>query len=228
MSQGFGPFALWRRQRARGATLISLMVGMTISMLVVAAMMLVFRNLARTTGEALRDAQYDDSLVAGLLASGLTLHEAGFGVAGARLGTHLIVVRGASMNGQQLQGSTVISGTERTGNLVIWQQELGNGTQCSGLLAPSSGGLLRLQPTDCSNPGQWESLNWNSLVMTRALTTEAITITATELPGSSSCAPFGIATAQGHLRIVLSALNSNGIALTAAECINNFADPSPS
>lgn len=215
-------------QRSRGATLISLMVGMTISMLVVAAMMLVFRNLASTTGGALKDAQYDDSLVAGLLSSGLVLHEAGFGVADARLGTHLIIVRNASLADHRLQGSAVASGSERSGNLVVWQQALGSSTQCSGLLAPSSGGLVRLQPVDCSHPGEWASLSWDGLIITRANTTSAITITATELSGTGSCSPFGIATAGGHLRIGLSALNSNGITLTATECLNNFADPSPS
>lgn len=217
-------------RRSHGATLISLMVGMTLSMLLVSAMMLVFRNLARTTGEALQDARYDNGLVAGFLSSGLALHEAGFGVLNARLGTHLIVVRDASLDEGPLQGSVVASGAERSGNLVVWQQKLGSTLQCSGLLAPSEGGLLRLQPVDCEHPDQWATLNWQSLILAPALVpaSPSITITATELSGANSCAPFGIAGAQGHLRVVLSTLNSNGIELTATECLYNFIDPSPS
>ena len=45
--------------RQRGTTLISLMIGLAISMIVVLATMMLFQRTSRVTGEARRDAQAD-------------------------------------------------------------------------------------------------------------------------------------------------------------------------
>lgn len=214
--------------------MISLMVGLTLSMLLVAAMMLVFRNLSRSTGEAMRDAQADDNLVAGLLSAGLTLHEAGFNIPNARLGTALIVIKQAVLSNGKLTGTLSDASSAYTGNLVIWQQKLGNTIQCSGLLAPSGGGLRRLlgpADVDCSNVGAWESLDWKDEVIARTpealegVSPSPLTIIARE--GSKICAPFGISAPDSHLLITVRALNSNSNTFQAVECLGNFADPTP-
>lgn len=220
------------RRRSKGATLISLMVGLTLSMLLVAAMMLVFRNLSRTTGDAVRDAQADDNLVAGLLSAGLTLHEAGFNIPNARLGSALIVVKQAVLNNGKLTGTLSDAASAYTGNLVIWQQKLGPKIQCSGLLAPSGGGLKRLLgPLDCSDINAWASQDWTDEVIARTpealdgVSPAPLTIIARE--GSKICAPFGISAPNSHLLVTVRALNSNSNTFQAVECLGNFIDPTP-
>lgn len=212
------------RRHARGATLVSLMVGLTLSMLVVSAMMLVLRNVAHTTGEARRDAQVDDNLVAGLLSAGLTLHEAGFNIADARLGNALIVVSSAELKGQKLIGTL---DTGYTGNLLVWKQNLAGTEQCSGLLAQTDGSLLQLIAQDCAAIGEWESLNWSTRVIVRATDPEqktspfALAINVTE----GLCAPFGISARANHPQVTLSAPNSNMNQLKTVECLGNFVAP---
>lgn len=206
------------------------MVGLTLSMLVVAAMMLVLRNLAHSTGTAKVDAQTDDRLVSSLLAAGLTLHEAGFNIPDAKMGTALIVVSDATLTGKKLSGTVATPALSKyTGNLVIWQQKLGEKIQCSGLLAPTGGGLIRLLgPMDCDHASNWASLDWDKEVI--AVTPESLpgvsaspmTIIAKE--GSKICAPFGISANSGHLQITLSAPSSNSHPLTTVECLGNFID----
>lgn len=223
------PFPPSLRASSRGATLISLMVGLTLSMLVVAAMMLVLRNLAHTTGTARADAQADDRLVSSLLSAGLMLHEAGFQVDQPKLGTDLIVIKEAVLNEGKLTGTLLSSGK---GNLVLWRQMLGSTIQCSGLLAPKEGGLKRLQGPACINAGDlstWESLSWTEQVVTsrtdpdKATSDYALQISAAD----KTCTPFGIASPATHLQVTLEAPNSNMNTLTAVECLGNFVSSAP-
>lgn len=214
------------RRHAKGATLVSLMVGLTLSMLVVSAMMLVLRNLAHTTVEARRDAQVDDNLVAGLLSAGLTLHEAGFNIKDAKLGTELIVVSTAALSGKQLSGTL---DTGYTGNLLVWKQDLSGEEQCTGLLAQTDGSLLQLNPQACTGIGQWETLNWDTRAIVRATDPKqdpspfALTIKVAE----ALCAPFGISAYTKHPQVTISAPNSNMNELSTVECLGNFVASTP-
>lgn len=220
------------KRHAQGATLVSLMVGLTLSMLVVAAMMLVMRNLAYTTGEARRDAQVDDNLVASLLSAGLTMHEAGFNIKDAKMGNALIVADQAVLQDGTLTG-TLATATEfkYVGNLMVWMQDLSGTKQCSGLLAETTGSLLRLTPQNCTDISQWASLNWKTSVVARPTEPKQdpspFKLKMTVKEKANTCAPFGIAAPTGHLLVTLSASNSNLNQLSASECLGNFIDPTP-
>ena len=81
--------------RQRGATLISLMVGLVISMLVTVATLMLYKNLVRATGDSRVNAQFDAQRSAALLMSGMTLQDAGFGIDDPQVGEHLITLKGA-------------------------------------------------------------------------------------------------------------------------------------
>ena len=83
--------------RQRGATLISLMVGLVISMLVTVATLMLYKNLVRATGDSRVNAQFDAQRSAALLMSGMTLQDAGFGIDDPQVGEHLITLKGATL-----------------------------------------------------------------------------------------------------------------------------------
>lgn len=212
--------------RQRGATLVSLMVGMMISLIVVTAMMLVFRSVSQSTVQARRDAHGDDQLTSALLSAGIVLQDAGFGIQSAALGTHLMVVNGALLaaNGT-LSGNVVASGSPRTGNALLWQQNIGGALQCAGLYSPATGGLQRLQPVACTQlTSSWNTAAWGTSVLADTATA-AITLAIDELAAGAACGPFGIPEAAGHVRASLRANNSNGAAFTSSQCLVNFPEP---
>ncbi|MCR6685678.1 prepilin-type N-terminal cleavage/methylation domain-containing protein [Pseudoxanthomonas sp.] len=69
-----------RQARQRGYTLISLMVGLVISLLTIAAMLAVYKMVVEVSGQASADSLRDGQVASGLLAAQIELHEAGYGV----------------------------------------------------------------------------------------------------------------------------------------------------
>lgn len=234
-----GASSCWGRQR--GATLISLMVGLTISMMVVAGMMLLYRNAVQASSVARQGAQADDRLTGSLLAADQFLQEAGFGIESPGWGTHLLLASGAKVADEGKVTGTLVGsmstpgGTPRYGNLIAWVQNLGAGagSQCAGLLAPSGGGVIKLGPVACTDVAtQWNTLDWRTSanpdlawpedfylvqdVMYRASdkdgNKEVMRLEFfVEDASPTGCAPFGVLAAAGAMRAVVEARNSSGL-----------------
>lgn len=138
--------------RQRGQSLISMMVGLVISLLTIAAMLVLYKNMIESTGNASRSALRDGQVASALLAAQIELQEAGFGVAAA----------------DTLDSRLTIS---HEGKQIAWRfkHELGQDDLCAGLRlvdAVESGaparGLYRLPPKLCSNAAaaSWADTEW--------------------------------------------------------------------
>lgn len=68
------------RARQRGYSLVSMMVGLVISLLTIAAMLAVYKMMVDVSGRASADALRDGQVATGLLAAQMELHNAGFKV----------------------------------------------------------------------------------------------------------------------------------------------------
>lgn len=140
-------------RRQRGQSLISMMVGLVISLLTIAAMLVLYKNMIESTGNASRAALRDGQVASALLAAQIELQEAGFGIPAA----------------DTLDSRLVIS---NDGKQIAWRfkQELGQADLCAGLRlvdAVNSGtaarGLYRLPPKLCGSAAAatWADTEWH-------------------------------------------------------------------
>lgn len=206
-----------RRHLQRGVSLISLMVGLIISLIVVLGMLAVYKttiHIAVTSGQ---DAKHDGELASGLLAAQMQLQGAGFQIENATYGTHLQVLSGAALpqGGGAISGTNMAAGAE--GNAVVWASVALDGSMhCGALLPAGDSGGLAYSSTACANAASWSSTNWPapSVLVSKG----HIQIIAQTTP----CKPFGIEKGDGGAQVTFSTLNSNAAVTTSSVCLANF------
>ena len=218
--------------RQRGTTLISLMIGLAISMIVVLATMMLFQRTSRVTGEARRDAQADAQRSAAFLAANMALQEAGYGINAAQTGTHLVVLRGAKLTGTAMTGTTVAVGAT-DGTAVVWAENTTGTTHCSGLLALNGNepaGLRKLGPATCNDASNFAAVAWPSQALSKTPVTfkwEAASCSSFGIapitPASTPASGAGAGTQQ--VLLTLSSANSNGVTLQTSQCLTNISVP---
>ena len=218
--------------RQRGTTLISLMIGLAISMIVVLATMMLFQRTSRVTGEARRDAQADAQRSAAFLAANMALQEAGYGINAAQTGTHLVVLRGAKLAGTALTGTPVAVGAT-DGTAVVWAENTTGTTHCSGLLASNGNepaGLRKLGPATCTDASNFAAVEWSSQALSKTPVTfkwEAASCSSFGIapitPASTPASGAGAGTQQ--VLLTLSSANSNGVTLQTSQCLTNISVP---
>ena len=218
--------------RQRGTTLISLMIGLAISMIVVLATMMLFQRTSRVTGEARRDAQADAQRSAAFLAANMALQEAGYGINAAQTGTHLVVLRGAKLKGTALTGTPVAVGAT-DGTAVVWAENTTGTTRCSGLLASNGNepaGLRKLGPATCNDASNFAAVEWSSQALSKTPVTfkwEAASCSSFGIapitPASTPASGAGAGTQQ--VLLTLSSANSNGVTLQTSQCLTNISVP---
>ncbi|MGB3393470.1 MAG: prepilin-type N-terminal cleavage/methylation domain-containing protein [Stenotrophomonas sp.] len=115
------------RRRQRGQSLISMMIGLVISLITIAAMLTLYKTMVGVSNEASVAARRDGQVSAGLLAAQMELQSAGFGVASTvPLGQRLAV--------------------SNSGKQVAWRYNDG-ADHCMGLWVDSKG-IYRLPRKD--------------------------------------------------------------------------------
>jgi len=147
-----------------GATLISLLVGMLISMFAVLGALTMYRTVAYQQATAKEMASADTSMTGALLSLQIDLQSAGFGETNAATGQDFLLLKNASFYNGHLSGTQVsLSGTEQTGNAVVWG-ELDDLTtySCHALVATATGLLVLDVDAGCSSATDWVSNNWNN------------------------------------------------------------------
>lgn len=129
--------------RQRGQTLISMMVGLVISLITIAAMMVLYKTMIEVSSNASRAALRDGQVSAALLAMQMDMQSAGFGVpASDSLGSKLVV--------------------RASGKELVWRYKTelsASGFVCSGMRLVDGEGLYRLMPKGCADAS---AVNWNS------------------------------------------------------------------
>jgi Tfp pilus assembly protein PilW len=201
--------------RSGGFTLISMLVGLVIGLIGIAAMLALYRTLINTSNQITQQAANDGKIATSSLISQQQLQQAGFGMANATPGTDLVVLTGAALANGQLSGTAVASyGATVTGNAVIWDYNPTavsattnpSGVLCEGLVVTTTGtsatannaGLQWLSPVSCTNAAQWQSLNWqfNQLAPIKSLGT-----TSNFQVSPATCWPYGQTTAISSLQV---------------------------
>lgn len=239
------------RRRSRGFTLVSLMVGLLISMLVVLAMLSLYRVVARSvfgSGGLVRNAKQDGALASGLMSAQVALQDAGFGIKDASVGQEVVALTAASFDpaSGRLRGTAQsIGSVAATVDAIAWESNpslaADSGTwPCSALVSGLGAGgqpaLYLLQATGPCHPvaTRFGELEWKhgQLIPENAIPSQ-VGLTAL---GGASCWPFGavpktisgLAPASGALQLTLTYRNSTtGTASEAAErslavCMSNF------
>ncbi len=211
----------WPGPRARGFTLVSLLVGLMLSMLVTLGMLGMFKVTARDTAAARRDASHDDQLVSGVMRVQTSVQDAGFGIPAAAYGAQLVVLAHASLDGGALAGTPAVAGGR--GNAVVWASARAGTVQCAGVLAEadaSGGGVLRhLAPVDCGSAADHATLAWTASTWADVPATgAALAFTAEAGP----CVPYGQAGLASALRLTVSGSLSTGSPFDDRQCLLNF------
>lgn len=203
----------------RGMTLISLMIGLTISMIVILGLLAVYKTTIGVTVRAGHGASTDGQRLSALLSSQTLLVEAGFGIEGAAFGRDLVVLTGANLAGNgQLTGTAGTAASIR-GNAIVWGAKVGDEYKCSGFYAPPDGGLVRLTAVTCTQASNWGSLTWVATPViddTRSVWIDLSTATET-----GGCKSFGIG-GSGKLWVKLTTKNSTDLDVAASTCLTNF------
>ena len=122
-------------RRQSGQTLISMMVGLVISLITIAAMLVLYKTMITVSADASRSALRDGQVSAGLLAAQMDLQTAGFGVDPT-----------ASVDDRLLISDS--------GKQIAWRYNEGGTLRCAGLRVEATGpippaGLYRLPAKDC-------------------------------------------------------------------------------
>jgi hypothetical protein len=228
-----------------GSSLIALLVGLLISMIVVLAMMLVYRNTLQTVVVTSEGARSEGERVSGLLAAHMMLQDAGYGVSDLSINAMLVPLGGTpALNGSTLTG-TALGIPANQARALVWTKgfDLDNNGEietfrCEGLLADANGALLRLSSAaNCGNAStQWNVIAWTAtpLILDARLGFDGeqrtLTFSVNLLASGSECQPFGIGSGDingptGSLVVTLSyPLNVTGVSQTmqSSTCLVNM------
>lgn len=192
-----------RRRTQSGLSLVSLMVGMAISMFAVLGALALYRSTTQTVfgeGGLVRSSLQDGQLASGLLSAQIALQGAGYGIAAPTSGTHLLLLSNASLNPDTL----VLSGTLQTigaavksGNALVWIANPGLSAnsadfRCLGLVSDTtSKALYMIQSSGACHPltTQWSQITWLRRTLVDAnVQTQAVSLSA---QNASNCWPYG-------------------------------------
>jgi len=185
-------------KQQRGVTMISVLIGLLISMIVVVALMNVFGNVIHVTANANGNTTNDNQVTSLLMRASTSMLDAGYGISSPTLGTDFVVIQNATLSSATngtLAGTAVGAGSQ--GNAVVWDTNL-NPTaatpppnQCAGLLSyqiPKSVNytVTYLSPVPCTSAAQWSSLSWTT---TAAVVQPTAKLSPDALLNASNVAP---------------------------------------
>lgn len=208
--------------RQKGFTLVELMVGLVISLLCMAMMMMLFKQITRTGAEAARAAEYDAQLETSLLIVQKLVQNAGYG-------------SGASDD----VATAAYSGG---GNALYWRTAPNLSApanyECKGIAEKieASGTryihrLLLLDSAACA-AGDLTAKTWalsQTMISIKAATVAPIF----SFSVAGNCSPFGTANVQGAKKVVISATREDigtgalGKNVQRAVCLNNILISTP-
>ena len=204
-----------------GATLISLLIGLLISMLCLIGLLSSYRTMAKTGAESRMAATHDTELQNGLTAAQMLVQNAGFGLDGS---SHLSI-------------EPITIGSNSTSAL-LWRYKNGSTTLCQGLAdIPNASKrkfiIIKVQ-TGCDSTSNLNTFTWTEKSTLANLVDYSTGSTnpqqVTFQKASSSCTPFGAVVSDNsisHPLVTISAKTStqNIAGLNAIEvpvCILNI------
>lgn len=224
------------RSTQHGVTLISLLIGLVISMIAVLGVTTLFRTVLKNNTEASVSAQITAERASAFLITDMHLHDAGYGVDGSA-DSNLLLLSSALLEGSSLSGTPHLPsswGNEKNGNALIWRFKNGldsTNTSCAGLFlkegsATSPSYIYSLTIDNCNTlqtAGTWSK---QLLLETPPLKGAAIALNFKA--AETICAGFGVA-GTGNFQVILESQHRLGseasdptIDLTSTTCLLNF------
>lgn len=194
-----------RRQRCAGVTLISLLVGLAISMMVILAALGLFQRMVKTTVEARKDAQSIAQRNTSFVTTGLQLQSAGFRIPDAVWGTHGMLLQNLAWDAESLK-LTGQNSNDGLGHAFVWSEENTNGvTECRLLWSkitpatqnkadPAGSDLRLFGPELCDDATKWSSLKWKEVRRVSWTPNTAVTMQQDQ----ATCVPFGVKVADAQ------------------------------
>ncbi|WP_315648472.1 PilW family protein [Roseateles aquae] len=225
------------RRFQAGVSLISLMVGLAISMFAVMGALALYRSASLNmfgNGGLVRNAAQDGQLASGLLSAQIALQGAGYGISNAASGTDLLLLGNGSISNGRLSGTpTTILNSATSGNLLVWGEQINGVYRCQALLIDSNDKSLRLYKSSgsCSPLAS----NWNGAMGWSSSTLIAPHVLSQaprlSLRGNAGCWPYGavpntissLAAPSAPLELQLGYDTSTaGASNTYTLCLSNF------
>lgn len=222
-----------------GVSLISMLVGLLVSMIAVLGIMALFNTTLHSNARSSQDARLTGERATGMLIAHMELQGAGFGIPNAAPGTHLRLLSDATLAWSNDGSTAKLSGTaqdissgERSGNALVWSLAEDLSTRhCVGLYAPSTAdrGLYLLRSQTCNDANA--NLDWHVQPLVVDFQDQPFRRIQdfTFVVRHHDCQGLGI-TGEGHLEVTLNTKHSTGAAqsdndaidLSSTTCLLNF------
>lgn len=163
-------------KKQEGFTLISLLVGLSISLIIIVALMSLYRTVVQASNASITRANTNGSLNNSILIAQNMLQQAGYGIVYSNQATitnNVIILRNATFNSATLSGQAVKVPSSQgansvSGNAVIWGWiEPSTSTYyCQGLIFYNNT-LYQLNASSCTSANNWANTTWayNVLVL---------------------------------------------------------------
>ncbi len=183
-----------------GFSLVSLMIGLLISMLCLLGCMSLQKSLVQVTLEARSDASHDSGLITALMQLERDLYGAGFGIEGADLDDVVVDSSGARLLWRSVEdGALVCRGVE---DVLVTISDEANRRE-----------LVRLRASGCNTTSDLSTLSWTPeqtplarfINPAQTATPPAVFNFAVAV---ANCAPYGLGVQQEHVQIAVSPLTS--------------------
>ncbi len=186
-----------------GLSLVSLMVGMAISMFAVLGALALYRSTTQTVfgeGGLVRSSLQDGQLASGLLSAQIALQGAGYGITAPASGTHLLLLSNALLNPDSLTltGTVVpIGAAAKSGNALVWVANPGLSAnsadyRCLGLVSDATTrAFYMIQSSAACQPltTQWNKITWLRRTLVDAnVQAQPVTL---GVQNASNCWPYG-------------------------------------
>ena len=178
-----------KNYRQGGSTLISILIGMLISLLCIGGSLTLYKNLVRVASETQIDSVHDGQISLAMLTARLELQNAGFGIPGP--------------------GTTHITSESTTSaNTLYWRYKINNQFYCKGLRDTAVGSNREIQLIDASTNACTETATLTSLTYTTQTLGEFKNYSSpviTFAVSTQSCWPYGIGKVAQHSQVVITA-----------------------
>ncbi|MCO8165719.1 hypothetical protein NJC38_26650 [Pseudomonas sp. 21LCFQ010] len=230
----------------RGFNLISLMIGMTLSLISILAMLALYKNMVGISVRSIQDAQQDGQVSAGLLTAQLEMRNAGFGM-DLPISNSIVLLKDAKLTGGTITSETPYDPPNANkGNALLWASKTSaspaNVANCAGLMV-QGGQLLHLKSAGtCTDiHSDWRTLTWSSTILVKAPEQPSddnnygnVQPSGFFKTESSKCWPYGKyseSTLPDRLKVIMtasiSAKDSTGSAIqsTSEVCLPNLPAP---
>ena len=182
----------------KGSTIVSLMVGLVISMLCLISLLTLFKAIVTTSVDSQQNAQQDTQLFNGLTLAQMLAQNAGFGFSS---GTNVLITSSTLA----LDNSISVASQKA----VLWRYyttiNTPNTLTCQGIASVLNNNrtkLILLKANSCAQTSNLDSLTW-TVDRVLAILPSASTISFNLT--TQTCTPYGIGTAASHSKLTITA-----------------------